>query len=468
MRNLEHPTRDRRSETPTICRSFLLRLVAPLAAIAILVAARTVHAQSPSGMLALTHATVIDGTGAAPLRDAVVLVRGDHIVSVYPAGSRRIPDGARVEDLSGKWIIPGLFDAHVHITGGDRSDMAYYRKLLGGLLENGVTGIRDMAGDARILGYLAREARFDTLRSPDIYYSALMSGPTFFYEDERVPSASEGVMLGAAPWMQAIDARTNIPMAVAEAKGTGATGVKLYANLPATLLKAVAAEAERQGLLVWTHATVFPAKPSDAVEAGATTLSHTPYLVWQAMPHVPVDYRSRAYGDYLQVKPDDPKILALLQEMKEHGTILDATLRVFEQEAEHAPDAVGAGIMPWSYAVTREAHAMGVLVDAGTDSQGLPSGKGGPDASAGANVVQELALLVEHCGFTPVEAVQAATQVSAMAVGQAARRGTIAPGMAADLVVLDADPTADIHNIRKVVEVMKGGRVYQAGTRSPH
>jgi len=421
------------------------------------------RAQSSSDVVALTHATVIDGTGAAPRPDATVIVRDGRITALYPSGNGPVPDHARIEDLSGKWLIPGLIDAHVHITEAT-VDMARYRNLLRGLLLGGVTGLRDMAGDARVLAFLSREARLDTLPWPDIYFSALMAGPTFFYEDARVPDASRGVMLGSAPWMRAVDATTDIPMAVAEAKGTGATGVKLYANLPGSLVEAIAAEAERQGLLVWTHATVFPAKPSDAVEAGATTISHTPYLVWEAMPHVPTDYRSRAYGDYVHVGPDDPKITSLLERMEQKGTILDATLRVFQQEVEHTPDRVGKGIMPWSYAVTREAHAMGVLVDAGTDSQGLETDQHGPNVAAGPTVVDEMALLVEQCGFTPVEAIQAATQVSAMAVGQAAHRGTIAPGMAADLVVLGADPTSDVRNVRKVVAVMKDGRVYRPDT----
>jgi imidazolonepropionase-like amidohydrolase len=320
--------------------------------------------------------------------------------------------------------------------------------------------LRDMAGDARVLAYLAREARLDAPGWPNIYYSALMAGPTFFFEDARVPGAARGVVLGGAPWMRAVDETTDIRMAVAEAKGTGATGVKLYANLPATMVKAIAAEAHRQGLLVWTHATVFPAKPSDSVAAGATSISHTPYLIWEAAEHVPADYHSRAFGDFTHIRPDDPKIVALLGQMKEQGTILDATLRVFEQEVEHSPDAVGKGILPWMYSVTREAHEAGVLVDAGTDSQGLVNAK---QADAGPAVVDEMALLVKECGFTAETAIQAATQVNAMVVGQAADRGTIRAGMAADLVVLSADPTAEVRNVRKIVEVMKDGKVFRAG-----
>lgn len=424
--------------------------------IAMLMFVGAVEAQAPE-TVALTHATVIDGTGAPAMPDSTIVVRAGRIVAVYPASSRAIPAGAQVEDLSGRWVIPGLIDAHVHIANGG-GDFAHYRESLGTLLLDGVTGLRDMAGDARVLGYLARQARLEAPGWPDIYYSALMAGPTFFFEDARVPGAARGVMLGGAPWMRAVDETTDIRLAVAEAKGTGATGVKLYANLPATLVKAIAAEAHRQGMLVWTHATVFPAKPSDAVAAGADTISHTPYLIWEAAPRVPVDYHSRAFGDFGAIHPDDRKIAALLDQMKEHGTILDATLRVFEQETTHAPDAVGKGILPWSYAVTRAAHQAGVLVDAGTDSQGLVSGK---DPDAGPAVAEEMALLVNHCGFTPAEAIQAATEVSAMAVGQAANRGTIRAGMAADLVVLSADPIADVHNVRKIVEVMKDGKAFR-------
>ena len=123
---------------------------------------------------------------------------------------------------------------------------------------------------------------------------------------------------------------------------------------------------------------------------------------------------------------------------------------------------MGKGIVPWMYAVTRAAHAAGVMVDAGTDSGGLVSAK---QADAGAAVVDEMALLVEHCGFTPEAAIQAATQMSAMAVGQGAQRGLVARGMVADLVVLNADPATDVRNVRKVYEVFKDGKVFRPATK---
>ena len=432
-----------------------------LAAMVLLAAAQTGPAAT-ADTIALTHAVVIDGTGAAPRADVTVVIRGGWIVAVYPAGSRKVPDGARVEDLRGKWVMPGLIDAHVHLA-GENGDLAQYSGRLRRLLLGGVTGVRDMGGDARVLGYLAREARLDAPGWPDVYYSALMAGPTFFFEDARdnprIPATTQGVLMGSAPWLRAVDETTDIRMAVAEAKGTGATGIKLYANLPATLVRIISAEAHRQGLLVWAHAAVFPAKPSDAVSAGVDTVSHTPYLAWEAARRIPVDYHWRTHADFIHVRPDDGKIVALLGQMKERGTILDATLRVLREVNEHSPGAVGEGILPWSYAVTRAAHEAGVLVDAGTDSGGLVSDK---DADAGPAIAEEMALLVHECGFTPAAAIQAATQVSAMAVGRSADRGTIAEGMAADLVVLSADPTVDIGNVRKVVEVVKDGKIFRS------
>ena len=419
-------------------------------------------AAAPKPLL-LTHVGLIDGTGSAVQRDMTIEIEGRRIAAVYPSGSRPLPKEADVRDLSGRYVIPGLIDAHVHITDAE-PDIAHYKTFLHALLLGGVTGIRDMAGDDRLLQFLAKQANSGAFASPDIFYVALMAGPTFFKEDFRAQGASKGEPLGFAPWMQAITAKTDIPLAVAEAKGTGATGIKLYANLPAALVKAITAEAHRQGLRVWTHATIFPAKPGDAVAAGVDTISHSPYLVWEAAPNVPDDYKMRAMGDFEHIKPNAPQILALFDAMKRRGTILDATLLVFRNEAAHHPQRVGAGIMPWSYAVTRLAHERGVLVDAGTDDAGFPYGKDGPDLDQMPSVHQEMALLVEHCGFSPLQAIEAATEVGAAALGQSAKRGTVTSGKLADLVVLNVDPSRDIHNTTKIDFVVKNGRIHSRDT----
>ncbi|MGA9422492.1 MAG: amidohydrolase family protein [Rhodanobacteraceae bacterium] len=414
--------------------------------------------------LLLTHVAVIDGSGTPAKPDMTIAIDGKRIAAIYPDGSEVPPKGARVQDLGGRYVIPGLVDAHVHLTGAE-PDFAHYVPHLRALLRGGVTAVRDMAGDDRLIGYLAGEANSDALASPDIFYVALMAGPSFFAEDKRAQAASAGKRLGFAPWMQAITPATDIPLAVAEAKGTGATALKLYANLPADLVTKISAEAHRQGLRVWTHATIFPATPADAVAAGADTISHSAYLVWAAAPKVPDDYRVRAMGDFTHIRPDAPPILALFKAMKQHGTILDATLLPFKQEAEHDPKKIGAGIVPWSYAVTRLAHQQGVSIDVGTDSSGLSEDAHGPDPHALPLVHTEMSLLVEHCGFTPIEAIHAATEISAAAMGQSKQRGTLTPGKRADLVVLTADPTRDIRNTGKIAFVIKDGRIYKKDGR---
>lgn len=413
---------------------------------------RAATAQRASHVVALTHATLIDGTGAPPQADMTILVRGERIVAAYRSGSRPLPDSAEVEDLTGRYVIPGLIDAHVHLT-GMAADEAGYEKLLRWAVSHGITAVRDMAGDDRVLASLARSAMLDEIASPDIRYAALMAGPTFFYEDARARGASDGVLPGSAPWMRAVDGASDIPLVVAEAKGTGAAALKLYANLPPALVSALTAEAHRQGLMVWAHATVFPARPSDVVAAGVDVLSHSAYLVWQAAPRVPQDYAVRAMGDFRHIRPDDPRILAVLDSMKARGAILDATLYVFERTEREAPDHAGAGIAAWGEAVTRIAHQRGVLVDAGTDAMGEPD-------DTVPNLHRELAALVEHAGFTPLEAIGAATRVAAMALGVEASRGTVSPGKLADLVVLSRDPSRDINATRAIVRVYKHGKAY--------
>jgi imidazolonepropionase-like amidohydrolase len=406
-----------------------------------------------TAVLALQHITVIDGTGSPPEPDRTVLIRDGKIAAVYATGARPLPPGARTEDLSGRWLIPGLIDAHVHLTGA-APDMAGYGKLLGWALRNGITSVRDMAGDDRILGYLARQAELGEMASPEIFYAALMAGPTFFAEDGRARAASSGEILGQAPYMRQITGATDLPLAVAEAKGTGATALKLYANLPAALVRGLTAEAHRQGMLVWTHATIFPAGPMDAVRAGADAISHSAYLAWAAAGRIPEDYGVRARADYRHIAPDDPRVVAVLDSMRARGTILDATLWVFAHEAASDPASVGPGLVGWEGAVTKEAHERGVLVDAGTDDMGSPE-------DTVPNLHREMAYLVDHAGFTPLEAIVAATRVSAMTIGQSATRGTITPGKRADLVILSADPTADIHNTRRIVRVFLEGRAYE-------
>ena len=418
-------------------------------ALAVLAAAPA-SAQAPP-VTALTHVTVIDGTGAAPRPDMTLVVRNGRIAALFPSGADTVPPGASVLDLTGRYLIPGLIDTHVHLatdpSGQDRRDVE--ERVLRNALHGGVTTVRDMAGDARRLADLARSAEVGDIESPAIYYAALMSGPAFF-DDPRVLDASRGVPPGDAPWARAVTARTNWPQVVAEARGTGATGIKVYAAVSAAVLRPLVAEAHRQGLRVWAHAALFPARPSEVVAAGVDVVSHASLLMWEGVPVLP-DYHERKKPDPI-VAPDSPRIRALLDLMVRHRTMLDATLFVVADREEQEA---------WSAAVVHEAWRKGVPITAGTDSLG--------DDKPGAlpEIHEELRLLVERAGLTPLAALTAATLNGARALGIEQTRGTIAPGKAADLVVLSADPVADIRHTQDIVCVFRDGRRYDPIPASP-
>jgi len=416
-------------------------LVAALVALA----ATPGSAQTPPPVTALTHVTLIDGTGAPPQGEMTVVIRDGRIAGVFPSTTAAPPPEASVLDLSGRYLIPGLIDTHVHLatapSGMDRRDVE--ERVLRNALHGGITSVRDMAGDGRRLADLARSALVGDIESPAIYYAALMAGPEFF-DDPRVLDASRGTAPGAAPWARAVTAHTKWPEVMAEARGTGAIAVKVYAAVSASVLRPLVAEAHRQGLRVWAHATLFPARPSEVVAAGVDVISHAPLLAWEAVPSLP-DFHSRSKPNPL-VAPDSPPIMALLDLMAKRGTMLDATLFVYSEQEESEA---------WGGAVVHEAWQKGIPITAGTDSLG--SDKPG----ALPQIHEELRLLVERAGMTPLAAINAATQHGAHALGIEATRGTITPGKAADLVVLSADPTADIRHTRDIVYVFRDGRRYQ-------
>lgn len=190
--------------------------------------------------IAWVGATVYDETGIPARTDRVVITRGDRIESLLPADSFSAASDMTIVDLHGKFLIPGLINTHVHLA--TSADPAAAKAYLRREIYSGVTAVRDMAGDARLLGELKREAEFNEIPAPDIYYAALMAGPEFF-RSPKAQQASRGHTAGAAPWMQAIDTSTNLRLAVARAKGTGATAIKTYADLTASLVAAVTEEA---------------------------------------------------------------------------------------------------------------------------------------------------------------------------------------------------------------------------------
>src|SRR5687767_14900932 len=232
------------------------------------------------GTLALANVTVIDGTGAAPVPGQTVLIAGRRITAVFPSGSRALPAGARVMDLRGHYVIPGLIDSHVHLASFDRGEI--YPVLLRHTLLGGVTTVRDMGGNARVVGDLSRRARSDDAQSPRIYYSAVVAGPAWFarYDPERVRFWSYGHTPGSAPGLRVLTDTTNLEAVVAEAIRIGATGLKVFNDVPTARLAALTQAAHARGLRVWAHAVVPPSRPEAVAGAGVDVVSHADMLIW--------------------------------------------------------------------------------------------------------------------------------------------------------------------------------------------
>jgi len=142
----------------------------------------------------------------------------------------------------------------------------------------------------------------------------------------------------------------------------------------------------------------------------------------------------------------------LFRTMHANGILLDATLRVYREGERRATAARPAHCtLDLAARLTAQAHRAGVLISAGTD------GDTAADAPYPA-LFEEMELLVARAGFTPLEAIRAATQIGAMTMDQGQSRGAIAPGHLADMVVLERDPAADIANMRSVLLIVKNGR----------
>lgn len=409
------------------------------------------------------NASLIDGSGS-PMRPAMVVVtNGPRIEAVLPNAelTPEMIEGAEIVDLEGRYLLPGLIDSHQHLaTPPDRrrAEALMRRDLYGG-----ITAVRIMADDLRSIAELARASLVGEIAGPDLYFAALVAGPSFF-EDPRTKAIAAGAVPGEAPWMQKIDDETNIPQAVAVARGTFATGLKIYANLPAHLIRALTEEAHRQGLMVWAHGMVFPTPPAQVIAAGPDVVSHTCYLAYQVSEKRPQSYQDRFPVDYAKFEGgDNPVMAGLFREMRRQDIILDATLRVYAEMDERAAKNPKAPPyhcnMDLSAKLTNQAFREGVMISAGTD--GLT-----PREAPYSALHEELELLATRAGMPPLQVIRSATLIGAMTMGKEKEMGTVEAGKLANLMVVEKNPLDDLGSLRSVVFTVKRGlRFDRAGYR---
>lgn len=412
--------------------------------------------------VAFTHVKLFDSDAGRFLADRTVVVDGGKIVAAGPAASTPVPAGARVIDGTGKTLTPGLWDAHMHV-GSDLQGVM--------LLSMGETSARDPGADVEPT--IARNARIakGELLFPTVYSSVLIDG--------KGPLQAQGGISVSSP--------EEAVAAVRMAKEKGFTGVKFYTSMKPDWLSAGIAEAKRLGMHVHGHVPATM-RPLDAIEAGYDEITHINMMMMQAMPDSVVAVSNgiaRFEGPGRHAKDVDVSaepLRTLIATMAERKIVADLTLGAFEslyvpENGDLSPSyAPFVGTMPpatergfrfggfrppegvtradyrasWAkmMELARKLREAGVPIVAGTDGGGL-------------ELVRELELYVD-AGFTPAQALQAATISPARLVGAGDRTGSIAVGKEADLVLVDGDPETRIGDMRKTVWVMSDGALMNA------
>ena len=403
----------------------------------------------------LKGVNIIDGRNNM-LNNMDLRLKGSKIISIYKSKKVAYPDSIKVLDLTGKFLIPGLIDTHVHLgqldifTSPDRA-----RKEFRKWLYSGVTAVREMNGDARLIAYEKRLIAINQIPGPDIYYSANFGGPDMMKKDQRVKRATMGVGVENASWVQIAHDKMDPPIIIAMAKSTGVQGIKMYAGIDALNIKRLTDEAHKQGLKSWSHFTVFPDRPLEVVKAGVDVVSHVWGAFWQdpdvdpslRIPFTHTSFknaRSAIFPPDLSVlNADDKEILLLFDEMIRRKTIWDVTYAVSNLKTRN---------LYKSYLI--EASKKGVMMCTGTDrvndiSEPFPS------------VYDEILALVSDGILTNEQAIEAATYNGALAIGIEDNYGSIEVEKVANMVVLENNPLEDIKALKSIVLTIKNGMVYR-------
>jgi imidazolonepropionase-like amidohydrolase len=411
--------------------------------------------------LAVTNVTLIDGTGAPTGSSMTVIVSGDRIAAIGRTGSVGMPPGAVEVDGTGKYLIPGLWDMHVHV--GSYQEGA---KVLPRLVGYGITGIRDMASPLNDILRLRRETDDSTILGPQIVAAGpILQGPLPFRLPPLVRSTTEA----------------DAVQTVAELKAAGVDFIKVGDTLTRDVYFSVAAEAGRLGLPLAGHLPVS-VSASEAISSGQRSIEHfgsaafrglliacstdetelsayvreamTAALAGGPTPDEKMyraEYTSRLADTY-----DARKATALFGLLVRNDTWQLPTFTAlravwYNQRSKLSPPDATAGDRVWTrtLAMFADMRQAGVKLLAGSD---LPIADGVP------SLHDELVALVD-AGTTPIEALQAATRNPAEFLGRLDTEGTVEVGKKANLVLLDANPVADISNTRQIAAVILNGRL---------
>ncbi|HEX6994098.1 MAG TPA: amidohydrolase family protein [Gammaproteobacteria bacterium] len=438
---------------------------------------------------ALEGVAVIDVRTGDVLPDRTIVVRRGIIRSIAPTSTANVPDEAIVVEQRGAYVVPGLWDMHVHIRGGSRLEGANER-WLAQYLGFGVTAVRDAGGDLPDA----------VLRWKAAIESGEIPGPRIFTSLQKI-DGPDGAWGGSIP----VAASEDIAPALEELAVGGADFIKIYdGSISPRVFLEVLAEAERRGLRTAAHIPLS-VPFEDAVDAGLDSVEHAFHLVKAAHPRdraesrrferdgIPLEFEPFFVAvAELGAKADDAQARRIFRKMAARGTALTPTLYIrtvwngirdydtYQDDPRLAdvPTEILATFEPgldvlanrtaaerasderleaMSLHLTRLAAEEGVTILAGSDT-----GVSNPFAYPGDSLHHELEALVD-AGLSPLQALQAATIEAATWLGKADELGTIEEGKAADLLVLGGNPLVDIRNTRAIVAVVQQGVYFDSG-----
>ena len=406
-------------------------------------------AAPPEPWLAVTHVTVVDVAAGGLVPGQNVVVRGGRIVAAGDTARVAVPPGATVVDGRGRYLIPGLWDMHVHAL----FDAEVARTFLPRFVAEGVTGVRDMGGTVEVM----RAARFALL-------AGTLVGP-------RIVAAGR-ILDGPQPVDPSVSLAVGTPeqarAAVDSLASHGADFIKVYTLLPRAAYFAVLREAARLHLPVAGH---VPAEVTtlEAADSGQRSIEHLRDEV-EPLCKAAADAACGRLLDSLRAHRVwlVPTLVVLRTKAILDDSILiqDPRLATMPTLVRDAWDALRAGNQgrPRSYWLAKRTRFYGELALTGAAWKDSVSLLAGTDAGAlytypGSSLHDELAQLV-RAGLTPAAALRAATLGPAEFLGATDSLGTVAAGKVADLVLLDADPLADIGNTRRIRAVVLRGRLF--------
>ncbi|HYY56555.1 MAG TPA: amidohydrolase family protein [Pyrinomonadaceae bacterium] len=435
-------------------------LIALMAAASLV--AQTMPVISQSRPLAFTHVTVIDVTGEKPKPDMTVLIRGNRIEAMGPTATTRLPKGARVVDATGRFMLPGLWDMHMHLS-------LVTELAIPLLIANGVTGVRDMGGDLDRIAQWRREIASAKMLGPRI----VMAGPIV-----DGPRTEEG------QFRLTVTSPADGRQAVVSLKRRGVDFIKVYHFLARESYFAVADEAKKQGL---TFAGHIPngVSAAEASDAGQSSIEHVVILI-QAYIAL-ADKRGRTTKELTEealaaYNGDEGRLI--FQRFVKNGTWHVPTMVVarsflLRPELAARPDprrnyvaALAKRHWEKNNPVPRNTSAeemaerrlafqkvielVGTMRRAGV---AMMTGTDPPtrDVFPGFSVHDELALFVQ-AGMTPLEALRTATYNPAKYLGLLDSLGTVERGKIADLLLLEADPLENISNTQRISAVVVNGK----------